>query len=330
MRTVQPQLIGDSMATRKPAKAEKPAKITASKKAVTKKPAAKPAAKKPVVKKPVAKAKTKARVVQAQEQELEFKPVSSFLSMHAAMDPEAQAAMIAEQTKRAFDVEAYVQFNVAQTQVARSIVEENVTDAMQSWAINAGGNREMIMRTTDDVYRNRLMMLNLLKPENPVEAAFQESMINKTKLEYLQHRNTMNRRMAEIAYEMANAIKAIGAASEKFYNANEEMAAFINDTADENAVWFDGELRKMMREASNVTNDQRIQHTMEISQLLAQDAQTGRARIREVAEFAQGLGDSLQELQESGNELREEVINIREKIDASQRRIADTIVNKRG
>jgi methyl-accepting chemotaxis protein len=129
---------------------------------------------------------------------------------------------------------------------------------------------------------------------------------------------------------MANAIKAIGAASEKFYNANEEMAAFINDTADENAVWFDGELRKMMREASNVTNDQRIQHTMEISQLLAQDAQTGRARIREVAEFAQGLGDSLQELQESGNELREEVINIREKIDASQRRIADTIVNKRG
>ena len=45
----------------------------------------------------------------------------------------------------------------------------------------------------------------------------------------------------------------------------------------------------------------------------------------EVAEFAQTLGDSLQELQENGNELREDVINIREKIDASQRRIADTI-----
>jgi hypothetical protein len=255
--------------------------------------------------------------------------MSSFLSMHAGMDPEAQAAMIAEQTKRAFDVEAYVQYNVAQTQVARSIVEENVTDAMQSWAINAGGNREMIMRTTDDVYRNRLMMLNLLKPENPVEAAFQESMINKTKLEYLQHRNVMNRRMVDIAHEMANAIKAIGAASEKFYHTNEEMAAFINDTADENAEWYDGALRARMREATNVTNDQRISQTMEISQLLATDAQTGRARIREVAEFAQGLGDSLQELQENGNELRDEVISIREKIDASQRRISNTIVGKK-
>ena len=310
------------MATKKPAK----------KTAAPAKKAAAPAAKKPVAKTVKAKAKPKARakprVVEAVEHELEFKPVSSFLSMHAAMDPEAQAAMISEQTKRAFDVEAYVQFNVAQTQVARSIVEENVTDAMQSWAINAGGNREMIMRTTDDVYRNRLMMLNLLKPESAEHAAFQESMINKTKLEYLQHRNVMNRRMVDIAQDMANAIKAIGEASEKFYHANEEMAAFISDIADENAEWLDGELKQMMREATNITNDQRIQATMEVSQLLAKDAQSNRVRIKEVAAYANELGDSLQELQESGNELREEVINLRESIDANQRRVADTIVKK--
>jgi hypothetical protein len=307
------------MAPRKPAKAEKPAKSAVAKK---------PAAKKTVVKSKVAPKKTRT-VTAPLETELEFKPMSSFLSMHAAMDPEAQAAMIAEQTKRAFDVEAYVQYNVAQTQVARSIVEENVTDAMQSWAINAGGNREMIMRTTDDVYRNRLMMLNLIKPESAEQATFQESLINKTKLDYLSHRNTMNRRMAEIAFEMATAIKAIGAASEKFYHANEEMAAFISDVADENAEWLDGELVKMMREATNITNDQRIQQTMEISQLLAKDAQANRVRIKEVAAYANELGDSLQELQESGNELREEVINLRESIDANQRRVADTIVNKR-
>ena len=303
------------MATKKPAK-----------------PAAKPAAK---TKKPAAKAQPKKAAPRSRkpavlaEPELEFKPVSSFLSMHAAMDPEAQAQMIAEQTKRAFDVEAYVQFNVAQTQVARSIVEENVTDAMQSWAINAGGNREMIMRTTDDVYRNRLMQLNLLKPDNPEQAAFQESMINKTKLDYLSHRNIMNRRMAEIAYEMATAIKAIGTASEKFYHANEEMAAFISDIADENAEWLDGDLVAMMRDASNISNDQRIQLSMEVSQALAKEAQVNRARIKEVAEFAQSLGDSLQELQESGNELRDEVIRLRESIDANQRRVSDTIIGKK-
>ena len=295
-------------------------KKAATKKATVKKPVAKTAKS---VKKPVKRAVKKAQPV---EQTLEFQPVSSFLSLHASMDPEQQAAMIAEQTRRAFDVEAYVQFNVAQTQVARSIVEENVTDAMQSWAINAGGNREMIMRTTDDVFRNRLMMLNLLKPEDSVQAAFQDSMINKTKLEYLQHRNTMNRRMVDIAQDMALAIKAIGEASEKFFHANEEMAAFIDDVADENAEWFDGELTDMMLAATNITTDQRIQQSMEINQLLAKDAQSGRVRIREVQDYANSLGDSLQELQETGNDLRDEVTNIREKIDAGQRRIADTIV----
>lgn len=311
----------------------------ATKKPVVKKAAAtkKAAPKKPTVKKPVAKITKKAAVKkpvkksvkpQAVEAELDFKPMTSFLSMHAGMDPEAQAQMIAEQTRRAYDVEAYVQFNVAQTQVARSIVEENVTDAMQSWAINAGGNREMIMRTTDDVYRNRLMMLNLLRPQDSTQAAFQDSMITKTKLEYLQHRNVMNRRMVDIAHDMAQAIQAIGAASEKFFHANEEMAAFIDDVANENAQWFDGDLKQMMAESTNITNDQRISQTMEVSQLLAKEAQVGRARIREVTEFAQGLGDSLQELQETGNELRDEVTNIREKIDASQRRIADTIMKR--
>ena len=83
-----------------------------------------------------------------------------------------------------------------------------------------------------------------------------------------------------------------------------------------------------MRESTNITNDQRISQTMEVGQILAKDAQVSRARIREVAEFAQSLGDSLQELQETGNELRDEVTNIREKIDAGQRRIADTITQR--
>jgi len=107
------------------------------------------------------------------------------------------------------------------------------------------------------------------------------------------------------------------------------MAAYIQDVATENAQWLDGGLRTEMREATNITNDQRIQQTMEVSQLLAKDAQANRVRIKEVAEFAQGLGDSLQELQENGNDLREEVITLRESIDANQRRVADTIVAKR-
>ncbi|MBM3337648.1 MAG: hypothetical protein FJY60_08205, partial [Betaproteobacteria bacterium] len=56
--------------------------------------------------------------------------------------------MIAKNKRAIFDIEAIVQFNVGQIQVARSTIEENITDAQQSYLVNAGGNRELIMRTT--------------------------------------------------------------------------------------------------------------------------------------------------------------------------------------
>jgi len=66
--------------------------------------------------------------------------------------------MIAKSKRAIFYVEAIVQFNVGQIQVSRSTIEENITDAQQSYLIHAAGNRELIMRTTDDVFRNRIMI----------------------------------------------------------------------------------------------------------------------------------------------------------------------------
>ena len=94
-----------------------------------------------------------------------------------------------------FDAEAYVQFNTAQVQSARSRVEENVTDAMQAYTITASGNRELIMSATADVYRNRVAMLENLKTTSDAEEIFQRSMINRTRLEMLDNRARMNREM---------------------------------------------------------------------------------------------------------------------------------------
>ena len=93
--------------------------------------------------------------------------------------------MIAKSKRAIFDVEAIVQFNVGQIQVSRSTIEENITDAQQSYLIHAAGNRELIMRTTDDVFRNRIMMIEQLNPTNTDQEAFQLSMLNRVKVEYL-------------------------------------------------------------------------------------------------------------------------------------------------
>ena len=236
-----------------------------------------------------------------------------------------QQDLVARNTRRAWDSEAVVQFNVAQVQVARSIVEENVTDAMQSYTINAGGNRELIMRTTDDVYRNRMMMLTQLQPQNPQQALFQDSMITKTKLDYLHHRNNVNQEMVEIIKEMAAAIRAIGDVSERFYAVNELMVNHCDDVSDENARWFDGELAGMMAAATQDGNTERVNTSETETDILLKAAEINKLEIRALAGLADSLGDHLQECQDHGNELRDEVINLREKVDGTQKRIANRI-----
>jgi hypothetical protein len=236
-----------------------------------------------------------------------------------------QQELVARNTRRAWDSEAIVQFNVAQVQVARSIVEENVTDAMQSYTINAGGNRELIMRTTDDVYRNRMMMLTQLVPQNPQQALFQDSLITKTKLDYLHHRNHVNQEMVEIIKEMAAAIRAIGDVSERFYAVNELMVEHCDDISNENAVWFDGELERMMQSTQSDDNTERVTASETETDILLKAAEINKLEIRALAGLADSLGDHLQECQDHGNELRDDVINLREKVDGTQKRIANRI-----
>jgi hypothetical protein len=228
--------------------------------------------------------------------------------------------------KRAiFDTEAVVQFNVAQIQVARSVIEENITDAQQSYLINAAGNRELIMRTTDDVFRNRLMMIELLQPTNNDQEAFQLSMANRVKVEYLEHRSKMNRKMVAINQKMADAIKALGDVTQTFYELNEEMVNYIDEIADSNGQWLDGELAQMMESSSGHGNEGRVGEIEEVLNSIKNSSTETRKIIAESFSTGDALKERLNGLQDGGNEMRDSVISLREKVDANQKRVSDHI-----
>ncbi len=233
--------------------------------------------------------------------------------------------MIQRNKRAIFDVEALVQFNVGQIQVARSTIEENITDAQQSYLINAAGNRELIMRTTDDVFRNRLMMIEGLNPTNNDEEAFQLSMANRVKVEYLEHRSKINRKMAGIAIKMAEAIRALSDVSQTFYELNEEMVNYIDEIADSNGQWLDGELKQTMSQASHHGNESRVNEIEEVVRSIKNSSIETRKIIEETFATGETLKDKLNGMQDAGNELRESVISLREKVDANQKRVADQI-----
>ena len=233
--------------------------------------------------------------------------------------------MIAKSKRAIFDVEAIVQFNVGQIQVSRSTIEENITDAQQSYLIHAAGNRELIMRTTDDVFRNRMMMIEQLNPTNTDQEAFQLSMLNRVKVEYLDHRTKINRKMSTIALKMAEAIKALGEVSDTFSELNEEMVNYIDEIADSNGQWMDGELKQQMEAASHHGNEMRVQEIEEVAKSIRNSSVETRKIIEDTFRTGVDLKEKLNNTQDSGNEMREQVISLREKVDANQKRVSDQI-----
>tara|TARA_A100000164_G_scaffold344755_1_gene344076 strand:+ start:254 stop:982 length:729 start_codon:yes stop_codon:yes gene_type:complete len=228
--------------------------------------------------------------------------------------------------KRAiFDTEASVQFNVAQVQVSRSVIEENLTDAQQSYLISAAGNRELIMRTTDDVFRNRLALIEQLSPEGKDQESFKLSMANRVKVEYLEHRAKINRKMVKINNQMADAIASLGDVTQKFFELNEEMVNYIDEVSDSNGQWQDGELKGMMDSVLPAANESRVNEIAEVVAGIKNAASETRNLINQSFERGSELKEKLNDLQDDGNEMREGVISLREKVDANQKRVSEKI-----
>jgi len=224
-----------------------------------------------------------------------------------------------------FDAEAYVQFNTAQIQATRSRVEENITDVMQAYTIAAAGNRELIMRSAEDVYRNRVFMLENLKPTSETEEIFQRSMINRTRIDMLDDRSKMNREMLKASEDLLQAIKGVQQVAKTFLDICEKMTEHVDEIADENAKLFDGELVAKMHAASAISNESRVLENYDMVNMIRENAVGNRKTISALNDASGELSDALGDLQEEANNQRDTMIALREKIDANQRRVADEL-----
>jgi len=218
-----------------------------------------------------------------------------------------------------------VQFNTAQIQATRSRVEENITDVMQAYTIAAAGNRELIMRSAEDVYRNRVFMLENLKPTSETEEIFQRSMINRTRIEMLDDRSKMNREMLKASEDLLQAIKGVQQVAKTFLDICEKMTEHVDEVADENAKLFDGELVAKMHAASAISNESRVLENYDMVNMIRENAMGNRKTISALNDASGELSDALGDLQEEANNQRDTMIALREKIDANQRRVADEL-----
>ncbi|MGA0799113.1 MAG: hypothetical protein ACO3P5_01585 [Steroidobacteraceae bacterium] len=224
-----------------------------------------------------------------------------------------------------FDAEAFVQYNVGLVSMARGRADENLTDATRLYHLASTSNRELVMRMTDDVYRNRFAILEALEPATPEQTVFKTSMTNRSRIEYLNHRSAMNRELIDASDKMIEAMQAMKQAATSFANIIDKMVEHCDDAADLNAQYFDGELATQMQAATSEANTERVNQNLELIAAVRERAQGNRESLMSRFAAATGENDALTSLNDRLESQRSEIMALREKIDANQHRVADTI-----
>jgi hypothetical protein len=232
----------------------------------------------------------------------------------------------AQRNKRLiFDAESYVYYNVALVSVSRGRSDENIVEALKLYAIASNTNRELIMRMTDDVYRNRMVILDSLQPATPEQTVFKISMTNRSRIENLDHRSRINRQLIEANDKMLEAYRLIKEATAQFSDINDAMIEHCDDAADSNAQYFDGELAHQMQQASDQGNSERVNENLELIAAIRERAQGNRERLQTRFSTASAEASVLTNMDDKLESQRSEIMSLREKLDANQNRVAETI-----
>jgi hypothetical protein len=111
------------------------------------------------------------------------------------MSSSSNASNIALNRQALYQAECRVERNKTQAYLIRSVVEENHDSIMKNYHAAFRGNRNLANANTDDLFRNRQMLIRCANAGSDVHVNFREAKINEAKIDFLEHRADLNARV---------------------------------------------------------------------------------------------------------------------------------------
>jgi hypothetical protein len=139
------------------------------------------------------------------------------------MSVEENKKNIQANRRKIFDLENAVTFNKAQAYYVRSLVQENQASINRNYIAAFIGNRQLANQNTEDAFRNRTAIIRNADASTPVLANFKEAMLNKVKIDFLEHRSKLNEKVLSISEQMASVNKQLIDINRQILEANEEI-----------------------------------------------------------------------------------------------------------
>jgi hypothetical protein len=196
-------------------------------------------------------------------------------SLAAALDtpapPTAEAVklnqkQIAENEARLHQLHLDVMTNKEKLYGVRSLIDQNRGKILENYSAAFVANRQVANQNTDDIFKNRTAIFDLLEIDTPSKENFSHSKFNESNIQYLEHRSLLNNRVAKVNQKMAGINTEMIAVNTAIMNSNEEIVNFNAAAIAKNKELLEG---IVMKDTTPESNAVRIKANTEKIDLIA-------------------------------------------------------------
>ena len=183
------------------------------------------------------------------------------------------------------------------------------------------GNRQLANNNTDEIFGNRNAILSNYDTNNDVELNFINAQKNKTALDFLEHRSTLNAAVLELSEEMAEINSKLIDVNRRIMEANQKIVEYNAEQIAINKELIDGDLKPS--NANPDTNAELINLNKTSMVNIEGKVQNNREKMKELISKSQQNSSSLMENKTLIKERRESIIKNREGIIENKSKIFD-------
>ena len=231
-----------------------------------------------------------------------------------------------KKNKRAlFELEGQVMVNKARSYATRSNIEENRYLILKNYVAAFVGNRQLANQNTDDIFENRITILENLDIEdnNEVQKNFILSRINKAKVDFLEHRAALNQTVLSVNEELIKVNEMLIAINERILSANELIKNFNAKEISENKNLIAGNIAP--EKATPESNAEVVQSNADRVAKLTELAASNSQRIENIYDEVATHRQHIQENSDAILSRREGIEQNHEEIAENKKVIAEMI-----
>ena len=216
-------------------------------------------------------------------------------------------------------IDTEVMTNKALAYTSRAMIEENRLMILSNYAASFMGNRQLANQNTDDIFKNRELILNGHVCQNDVEKNFIQSQTIRARLDYLAHRSKLNSTVLEVSEQMASINTKLIEINRAIMAANEYIVEFNSKQIASNSDLIEGD--DAPEKATSETNGALIAENRKAMQAIMASAKANRDRMNSVLAASLDNSDALIENKSEIAQRRESIMENRGAMLSNKKRL---------